>query len=338
MPALYTESDADSSTLEGRKVAVLGYGDEGRAVALNIRDSGFMPIIGEANEVRAGQARADGFEPVYPSNAAFAADIKLMALPDEALPEVYLAHVSPSLKEGDMLVFPTGYTIAFGYVEPPPFVDAVMIAPRLVGRDLRELYLRGQGALSFVTVAQDFSGKAWDRLLAVAKAMGALRAGAMEVTFQQETELDLFMQQAVLPALHHLLLTAADILVKEGYPSEAALLDLYMSGELGHHLARNAEQGMMTALRAISLTGQYGILSRAERFQDPRLRRQMEMVLEDIRSGKFAQEWTAEYHNGYPRLDALRTKRGSLALWQLEQQTLDMVRQIAAQRGERSEE
>jgi len=332
MPATFSDIDADYSALEGQKIAILGYGDEGRATALNLRDSGFLPIIGEVNEVRVGIARADGFEPVYPSNAAFAADIKFITLPDEMVPEVYLAHISPSLKKGDMLVFPTGYPIAFGYIEPPPFIDAVMVAPRLFGQELREQYLSGQGTPSFVAVAQDSSGSAWPRLLAVAKAIGALRAGAMEVTFQQESELTLFMQQALMPALQFLIMAAADILIKEGYPPEAALLDLYVSGELGYVLTRTGQRGLKDVLQLFSLTGQYGILSRSDRFQDPRLRRQMETILEEIRSGKFAQEWTTEYHNGYPRLDALRNRRAALPLWGLEQQAIAILQEMAAKR------
>lgn len=329
MTVLYTEAEADLGALEDRTLAVIGYDDLGRSIALNLRDSGLTPLIGEVNEVRAGQARADGFEPLYPADAASAADMKLLTIPDELLPEVYMAHISPGLKSGDMLVFTGGYCLTFGFIEPPPFVDAVMLAPRILGADLREQYLNGRGALSFVSVAQDSSGRAWDRLLALAKATGALRGGAVELTFQQQAELDLFVQQALLPALHQLMLTAADLLVREGYPPEAALLSLYISGELGDMINKAAQRGMMNTLRLYSLTGQYGMLSREERFQDARLRRQMEAILEEIRSGKFAKEWTAEYLNGYPRLDALRTRRSALSLWELERRAIDLIRQAA---------
>jgi ketol-acid reductoisomerase len=327
MTVLYTESDADLTALEKRSLAVIGYGELGRPVALNLRDSGLSLRVGEANEVRAGQAREDGFEVLYPAEAANAADTKLLMLPDEVLAEAYLAHVSPGLHSGDMLVFASGYTIAFGFIEPPPFVDAVLMAPRAASADLRESYLSGRGFLSFVAVEQDSSGQAWPRLLALARAIGALRAGALELTFQQQAELNLFIEQALLPALQNLMFVAADILIKEGYPPEAALLDLYISGELGNTLNRASRLGIMDTLKLYSLTGQYGMLSRGERFQDAKLRRQIEVVLEEIRSGKFAQEWAAEYQNGYPRLEALRGKRSAMALWGLEQRALELLQQ-----------
>jgi ketol-acid reductoisomerase len=334
MTVLYTESDADLTALKQRHLAVIGYGDLGRPVALNLRDSGLSLVVGEANEVRAAQARADGFEVRYPAEAANAADTKLLMLPDEVLAEAYLAHVSPGLRSGDMLVFASGYTIAFGFIEPPPFVDAVLMAPRTISADLRENYLSGRGFLSFVAVEQDSSGQAWPRLLALARAIGALRAGALELTFQQQAELDLFMEQAFLPALQNLIFVAADILIKEGYPPEAAILDLYGSGELGNTLNKLSRLGIVETFRLYSLTGQYGMLSRSERFQDTKLRRQIELVLEEIRSGKFSQEWAAEYQNGYPRLESLRNKRGAMALWELEQRALDLLQQASRNKPE----
>jgi ketol-acid reductoisomerase len=329
MTVLYTESDADLAALENRSLAVIGYSELGRPVALNLRDSGLSLLVGEANEVRVAQAREDGFEVLYPAEAASTADTKLLMLPDEVLAEAYLAHVSPGLRAGDMLVFASGYTIAFGFIEPPPFVDAVLMAPRAVSADLRESYLSGRGFLSFVAVEQDSSGQAWPRLLALARAIGALRAGALELTFQQQAELDLFIEQALLPALQNLMFVAADILIKEGYPPEAALLDLYISGELGNTLNKASRLGILDTLKLYSLTGQYGMLSRGERFQDTKLRRQIELVLEEIRSGKFAQEWAAEYQNGYPRLEALRNKRSAMALWGLEQRALELLQQAS---------
>jgi ketol-acid reductoisomerase len=334
MTVLYTESDADLTALKQRSLAVIGYGDLGRPVALNLRDSGLSLVVGEANEVRAAQARADGFEVLYPAEAANTADTKLLMLPDEVLAEAYLAHVSPGLRSGDMLVFASGYTIAFGFIEPPPFVDAVLMAPRTISADLRESYLSGRGFLSFVAVEQDSSGQAWPRLLALARAIGALRAGALELTFQQQAELDLFMEQALLPALQNLIFVAADILIKEGYPPEAAILDLYGSGELGNTLNKLSRLGIVQTFKLYSLTGQYGMLSRSERFQDTKLRRQIELVLEEIRSGKFAQEWAAEYQNGYPRLESLRNKRGAMALWELEQRALDLLQQASRDKPE----
>jgi ketol-acid reductoisomerase len=324
---LYREHDADLAALEGLRLAVIGYGNLGRPVALNLRDSGLNVLIGNVDDDYATQAVRDGFDVADVGEAASAANIKLLLLPDEAMPDVYLAHISPTLKPGDALVFASGYNIAFGFIEPPPFIDVLMIAPRTIGAAVRDCYLSGQGFLSFIAVGQDTTGKAWDRLLALALAVGTLRAGALELTLRQEAELDLFVEQSFLPALHNLLHTSADLLIKEGYPSEAVLLDLYISGELSYTLNKAAELGMRNTLRLYPLTGQYGMLSRSERFQDAKLRRQMELALDDIRTGKFAQEWAAEYANGYPRLEALRRKQNTMAVWELEQQAIALLKQ-----------
>jgi ketol-acid reductoisomerase len=327
MAVIFREGDANPAALSGSRVAVLGYGNLGRSFALNLRDSGLTPIIGNADDEYALQAHRDGFEIVSIAEAAKAADIKLLLLADEVMPEVYIAEISPVLQPGDTLVFASGYNVTFGFIEPPPFVDVLLIAPRTIGVGVREQYLAGRGFMSFVAVGQDSSGRGWDRLMALALLVGTLRAGAVELTFRQEVELDLFLEQAFLPALHNLILTSADLLIDQGYPPEAALLDLYMSGELSYTLTKAAELGLREALRLYPMTAQYGTLSRTERFQDPKLRRQMETALEDIRSGKFAQEFASEYTNGYPRFEALRRKRNTMELWTFEQETIDLVQQ-----------
>jgi len=321
------DSDADVTALVGRRVAVIGYGDLGRPYALNLRDSGVPALIGNQDDEFAKQAAADGF-PIYPiAEAAAHADTLLLMLPDELLASIYAAHIAPYLTPGMALVFASGYCVTFGFIEPPPFVDLLLIAPRTIGAGVREGYQNGGGYLSFLAVEQDATGKAWPLTLALAQALGALRMGALELTFRQEAELDLFVQQAFLPALHNLLISAADVLLAEGYPPEAALLDLYMSGEIGYTLNKAAQQGLLDTLRMYSLTAQYGMLSRADRFADPRLRRQMEAALDDIRSGKFAAEWADEFANDYPRLKALRAKRERLTLWELEQQVIQALQQ-----------
>ncbi|HLY27728.1 MAG TPA: NAD(P)-binding domain-containing protein, partial [Aggregatilineales bacterium] len=280
MTVIYRENEANPRALDGCQVAVLGYGNLGRPMALNLRDSGLKLIVGSNDEPSTNQARADGFEVVEISEAASRADIKLLMLPDEAMPEVYMRNVFPTLRPGHTLVFGSGFNVAFGFIEPPPFVDVLLVAPRTIGTGVREGYLRGQGFLSFVAVGQDATTKAWDRLLALALYSGTLRAGAIELTFRQEAELDLFIQQALIPALHTLMTNAAELLIKEGYPPEAALLDLYISGELSYTLQKAAELGLMDTIKLHSLTAQYGILSRGDRFQEPKTRRQMELVLD----------------------------------------------------------
>jgi ketol-acid reductoisomerase len=326
MAFLYRDSDANPAVLQGRTVAVLGYGNLGRAIALNLRDSGVRVIIGNNDDEYAGHARVEGFAVESLADAAASADVKWVLVPDEAAHEVYLQSVAPHLRRGDALIFSSGYNVAFGFIEPPPFVDVILIAPRAMGLRVRESFQTGGGYVTYVSVSQDSGGKAWDLLLALCGAVGGLRAGAMEVTFRQEAELDLFVQQSVLPVLHNLLVMAADMLIKEGYPPEAALTDLYLSGELGYLLNKSAEIGLMDSLKLYPQMAQYGALSRAERFQDQRMRRTMELVLEEIRSGKFAHEWASEFGNSYMRLETLRRKRESAPLQNSEQDAIDSLR------------
>jgi ketol-acid reductoisomerase len=177
-----------------------------------------------------------------------------------------------------------------------------------------------------VAVGQDATGQAWPTVLALAKAIGSLRLGAVEVSMEQEAELDLFVQQAVMPVFHHVVITAARLLTRLGYPPEAALTDLYLSGEFIDYLQQAAESGLLHALELTSLTGQYGTISRMERFNELKMERLMEITLEEIRSGAFAKEWAKEYADGYPRLRKLLKIQQEMDLWELEQQTLDLLR------------
>ncbi len=293
-------------------------------------DTGYRPIIGATNENRAARARAEGFEVTTAGDAAARADVKIITLPDEQVPDLYLSALAPSLKEGDVLVFSSGYSIAFGYLEPPAFVDTVMIAPRTYGTLIRAAYETEGGFLSFLSVEQDATGRAWGTLLALAWAVGALGRGAFEITFRQEAELTHFIDQGVMPALHHLIATAAEVLVKENYPVEAAFLDAYLAGKLSAALAAAGRMGVMPALRNQALVSQYGTLSRLDRVHDLRLRRNLSDILNEIREGKFARNWADEYLNGYPRLEALLNQRERLPLWAMEQSVLESLREINA--------
>ena len=322
MAVIYRETDGDLGLLVEKTIGVIGYGNMGRAIALNLRDSAFSILVGNPDDEYAQQAYRDGFQVSDIADAAARADVIFLMLPDEIAAQVYLHAIAPGLRQGDTLVFASGYNVAFGFIEPPPFVDAVLVAPQAVGQRVREGYVTGDGFPSFVAVAQDASGQAWPRVLAIAKAIGALRCGAIELTFQQEAELDLFFQQALLPAIQSVLYTAIKILNREGFPPEAVLTSLYLSGELGYIISKWAEAGMLPSMSMHSQTGQYGILSRLERFREVKLNRQMESVLDAIRRGDFAQEWAAEYADGYPRLETLRRQLENLSIWQLERDVL----------------
>ena len=326
MATIYHEDDANLRALGGKTVGIVGYGNLGRPIANNLRDSGVRALVGVRDDETRDQARADGFSPLDIAAVVPRCHIILLMLPDEVLPEVYLESISPSLQRGHLLVFASGYNIAFGYVEPPPFVDVGMIAPRTIGAAVRERYLDGSGFFSFVGLGQDATGTAWESLLALAKAIGSLRAGALQVSIEQEAQLDLFVQQAILPAFHHVMTTAAAVLLESGYAPEAVLTDLILSGEFTDYLSRAAQGGLLHAMRLSSLTGQYGIFSRLPRFEDLKLEGLMDSALDEIRSGDFSREWAREYENGYPRLARLLRAQEELELWNLEQRTLDLLR------------
>lgn len=325
MTVIYYEDAGDLEVLSGKVISVIGYNALARSVALNLRDSGLLVQIGVDAPESQQQAADDNFKVMPIELAAGQSQLLMLLLSDEVMPQVYLEKVSPRLTRDTTLVFASGYNVAFGFIEPPPFVDVVMIAPRTVGPVVRERFESNQGFYSFIGVGQDASGAAWQKVLALALGMGALRSGAVELTLEQEAELDLFSQQVTLPVLHHLVTTAARLLLKVGYPPEAVMLELYISGELTDYLQRAMKEGLLTALRETTLTGQYGIFSRLERFSDLKLERLMETTLDEIRDGDFAQEWSREYADGYPRLQKLLKQQQALDLWEMEQQTIELL-------------
>jgi ketol-acid reductoisomerase len=200
-----------------------------------------------------------------------------------------------------------------------------LIAPRTLGVSVRERFMADEGFLSFVAVGQDASGKAWQDVLALAKALGSLREGAIEVAFEREAELDLFVQQAILPAFHHIMVTAAELLMEMGYPPELVFTELYLSGELSDYLQRASQSGLLSAMRLASLTSQYGTFSRLDRFNELKLQRLMEVTLDEIRHGHFAKEWAKEYGDGYHRLKKLLRAQEGLDMWEMEKQAIELL-------------
>lgn len=314
---IYYERDANPLFLNNQRIAVLGYGNIGRPMALNLRDSDLSIIVGNVNDSYADQARREQFSVTSISDAVRNSTILFLAMPDEVLPRIYLEQIAPELKPDDLLILPSGYNLAYELIEPPPFVRVGMIAPRMLAGQLRQAYVSGRGFPSFVGLRRP-NPSALDRLLAFALAVGALKQGAIEMTFMQEVVLDLFLQQGLLPAIHSLLLTATQVLLEAGYSHEAALTELYLSGELGVFFTQAAQQGLVATLEGMSLTGQYGVLTQTERFQESKSKYQMESILESLENGQFARAWADEFTDGYPRLKRLRDRLQQTALWQHE--------------------
>jgi ketol-acid reductoisomerase len=307
MVKFYHDEDADVALLEDRTIAVLGYGHQGRAQALNMRDSGIgNVVVGNIQDEYWDQALEDGFRVLAPAEAAQRADIVLVLLPDEVAPLVYEEEVADTLREGKALVFASGYNLTYRHIQPPDFVDVIMIAPRMLGQGMRELFLKGAGFLSFVSVEQDASGQAWPLAVALAKAIGSTKAGVMELTAAQETHLDLFMEQAFGPLLGAAITTTYQIGVEAGFPPEAVVLELYMSGEMAYVFKAMAELGLMKQARLHSLTSQFGGMIRSVALNREEIERNMREALDDILSGAFAREWEEERKAGYPSFTFMR--------------------------------
>ncbi len=305
---VYYDRDADLSVLETKKVGVIGYGNQGRAQALNLRDSGVHVIVGNIPDDYAAQARADGFSPVSIPEAVEAADIVMVLIPDEVQQMVYERDIAPRLRPRQTLSFASGYNVHFGLIAAPENVDVIMVAPRTIGRQVRVAFEHGGGVNADVDVRQDYSGSAWATALALAKGIGCTRAGAFHTTFGAEAELDLFSEQALWPALFDCLLSAYEVLSEQGYPKEAAALEIYASGEAADIFAAMARKGIFEQMRYHSPTSQYGVLSRRKDStgDSEALRNRMRQTLANIRSGNFATEWKAEEKAGYPNFHRLR--------------------------------
>ena len=327
---LLHDEDADLGLLSSKAIAVIGYGNQGRAQALNLRDSGLDVIIGNRADAYAARAKADRFA-VHPiATAASLADVVLLLIPDEIMPAVFRDEIAPRLRQKAVLVFASGYTVAFGLLKPPPRVDTVLVAPRMIGAGVRDLYVEDRGFPAFVGVAQDYSGHARAYALALAKGIGATRMGVAEVTFAQEAELDLFTEQCFGPAFGSVLTSSINLLLDQGYPPEAVLLELYMSGEFAYTLGKIAEMGLVEQAALHSTTSQYGSMSRGLRFQLPELRAKLHEGLDEIRTGAFAQEWTEEQAQGSPTLQVLREAAREMPLHALEQELREALRTVPA--------
>jgi ketol-acid reductoisomerase len=318
MTRVFHDADAPLDPLRGVPVAVVGYGNQGRSWALNLRDSGLEVRVGTVADASRERALADGFDARTIGEAVAGAGVVCLLVPDEAMGEVVAGEVRPALAAGAACCFASGYAVAFGEVDLPADVDLVMVAPRMIGVGVRDAYVDGSGFIAFVGVERDATGRAWPRLLAVARGIGATRRGCVEMTFRQEAMVDLFVEQAIAPALQKVWRDAALVLLEAGIPLEAILVEFYLSGEIERTYRAMRELGPSRQWALHSATSQYGTLSRAERFADLDTAARMRRVLEEIASGAFAREWAAERRAGYPRLEALRRAEGGDALMDLE--------------------
>jgi ketol-acid reductoisomerase len=308
MANVYYEKDADASIIAGRKVAILGYGSQGHAHALNLKDSGVDVRVGlREGSSSAAKASEAGLRVVDVATAAAEADVIMMLLPDTEIGPVYEADVAPALSDGDALLFAHGFNVRFGYVKAPAGVDVAMVAPKGPGHLVRRTYSEGGGVPCLIAVAQDATGGAKALALSYADAIGGTRAGVLETTFEEETETDLFGEQVVLcGGLSALVQAGFETLVEAGYQPESAYFECLHELKLIVDLMY--EQGISGMRYSISTTAEYGDLTRGPRIVNEATKAEMRAILDEIRSGAFAEEFIGEVRSGGERFEELRER------------------------------
>ena len=302
--AVYYDEDADETYLNDKTIAILGYGSQGHAHAQNLQDSGFDVVVGlrEGSDSRSA-AQADGLDVATPYDAAEQADVVSFLVPDTVQPAVY-EQIEPALDEGDTVQFAHGFNIHYSQIQPPEYVDVTLVAPKSPGHLVRRNYEHDEGTPGLLAVYQDASGEAAQEGLAYAKAIGCTRAGVIETSFKEETETDLFGEQAVLcGGVTSLVKQGYEVMVDAGYSPEMAYFEVL--NELKLIVDLMYEGGLGGMWHSVSYTAEYGGLTRGDRIVDEHARENMEEVLEEVQNGEFAREWILENQAGRPKFNQL---------------------------------
>ncbi|MGN6252105.1 MAG: ketol-acid reductoisomerase [Marmoricola sp.] len=308
MAEMFYEDDADLSLIQGKQVAVIGYGSQGHAHALNLRDSGVDVRVGlpEGSKSRA-KAEEQGLRVLTPAEAVEEADVVVILAPDQHQRKLYAEEIAPQLTPGDTLVFGHGFNIRFGYITPPEGVDVIMVAPKAPGHTVRREYVDGRGIPDIIAVEQDASGQAWELAKSYAKAIGGTRAGVIKTTFTEETETDLFGEQSVLcGGVSQLIQYGFEVLTEAGYQPEIAYFEVLHELKLIVDLIN--EGGIAKQRWSVSDTAEYGDYVSGPRVIDPSVKENMKAVLADIQSGAFAERFIGDQDAGAPEFLALRKK------------------------------
>lgn len=304
MARIYRDQDASLDILAGKVIGVIGYGSQGRAQALNLRDSGLEVIVGLRRGRSWDEASREGFKVYSVAEAVRRSDVILVLLPDMVQPEVWRSEIEPNLGKGMVIDFAHGFNIRFGLIRPPRDVDVIMVAPKAPGKKVREEFLRGRGVPALIAVENNYSGRAFEYALAIAKGIGATRAGVIETTFAEETETDLVGEQVVLVGgLMELLRKGFETLVELGYQPEVAYFEVVNEAKLIMDLIY--ERGLTGMLENVSDTAKFGGLTVGPQVIDEGVKERMRIAAERVRSGEFARTWVNEYREGSQNLRRL---------------------------------
>ncbi|MCR4418995.1 MAG: ketol-acid reductoisomerase [Clostridia bacterium] len=330
MAVMYYDQDADLGILKDRRIAVLGYGSQGHAQAQNLRDSGLDVVVGELPGSEPWrQAEKDGFTVLSAAEACAQAQLIQVLVPDDVQPRVYREAIAPHLTPGKAMMFSHGFNIHYRQIVPPSEIDVIMVAPKGPGHLVRRVFTEGRGVPSLVAVYQDYTGQAKALALAYAKGIGATRAGVIETTFKEETETDLFGEQAVLcGGVTALIKAGFETLVEAGYQPEIAYFECLHELKLIVDLIY--EGGMSWMRYSISDTAQYGDLTRGPRIIDEHVRAEMRRILEEIQNGSFAREWILENQAQRPVFNALNEREKQHLIEQVGQRLRSMMSWLKA--------
>jgi ketol-acid reductoisomerase len=322
---IYYEQDASMDILQGKTIAIIGYGSQGHAHAQNLRDSGLSVVVGELpGTPNHDLAVKHGFEHVSASEAADKGDLIMVLVPDHVQGRLYESSIEPNLKKGNMLLFAHGFNIHFGQIAPPADVDVTMVAPKGPGHLVRREYEKGAGVPSLVAIHQDYTGEALKKSLAYANGIGATRAGVIETTYKEETETDLFGEQCVLcGGVTELIKAGFDTLVEAGYQPEIAYFECCHELKLIVDLIY--EGGLSQMRYSISDTAEYGDLTRGKRIITEETRKEMRRILDEVQSGKFAGEWMLENQVKRPVFNALRQREKEHPIEEVGSRLRDMM-------------
>ncbi|WP_039766589.1 ketol-acid reductoisomerase [Caldicellulosiruptor sp. F32] len=325
MAKIFYDQDCNLDLLKDKTVAVVGFGSQGHAHALNLRDSGVNVVVGLYHGSKSwAKAESHGLKVMTADEATKAADIIMILVNDEKQPKLYKESIEPNLKEGKAIAFAHGFNIHFGQIVPPPYVDVIMIAPKGPGHTVRSQYEEGKGVPALVAVHQDYTGKALDIALAYAKGIGASRAGIILTTFKEETETDLFGEQAVLcGGLTELIKAGFDTLVEAGYQPEIAYFECLHEMKL---IVDLIWQGGLSLMRySISDTAEYGDYMTGKRIITEDTRKEMKKILEEIQNGTFAKKWILENMAGRPEFNSIRRREQNLLIEQVGKELRKMM-------------
>ena len=310
MARMYFEEDSDIEYLADQTICIVGYGNQGRSQAFNLRDSGLSVVVGSRRDASYQTALRDGFAVFSVGEATARSDVIFLLVPDEVMPLVFDRDVVRNLAPGNMLVFASGYNITFGLINPPSDVDVVLIAPRMIGAGVRDTYLSGEGFPSLVAVHQSATETAFERMLALCQGVGSTRMGVIESSFLEETTVDLFAEQL---GFLYSVRRYCEVLVEAGCSPEAAMLEFYASGEGIETAKAYRDIGLWDQITLHSRTSQYGqeVTSRLSPEEEKAERTRLRAIISHIQDGSFAREWTAEQQAGFAEFNRVRAQNMS---------------------------